>query len=64
MGSVGSIRYLETGADAYRTAHFHFCAVGGLVSEITTMTDFSNLKPTDRLDRREAAEYTGNTYTT
>ncbi|WP_296751557.1 helix-turn-helix domain-containing protein [Thiobacillus sp.] len=27
------------------------------------MTDFSNLKPIDRLDRREAAEYTGNTYT-
>lgn len=64
MGSVGSIGYLETGADAYRTAHFHFCAVGGLVSEITTMTDFSNLKPTDRLPRREAAEYLGNTYNT
>ncbi|EJC63256.1 hypothetical protein QWA_06595 [Alcaligenes faecalis subsp. faecalis NCIB 8687] len=28
------------------------------------MTDFSALKPTDRLTRREAAEYLGNSYNT
>ena len=28
------------------------------------MTDYSTLKPTDRLPRREAAEYLGNTYNT
>lgn len=43
------------------------CAVGWLVSEITTMADtidFDNLKPNDKLDRWQAAKYLGNTYNT
>lgn len=47
-------------------------AVGGLVSEITTVAtytkdhtiDFSTLKPDDKLDRWQAAKYLGNTYNT